>query len=269
MMTGHRVMAGCVAFVAGVVVLGGWMIAASAVAQGQELGIEAGETSPRTGGAGVIPDAAEEAVIPRAYNFEDRYRAMGEESPFMLDATPDQVIVESPFRDLAVSSFYKKPEGTRVKVVNTKTRDFFYIADYELGPGDKNRADIKVVSLESNPNPRKVRILIEADGERGTISVDESLIGVAATGPAAPPPPQNRAIPNAQAVPPNRAASPSVTPRSDGTPSGRRRIVLPRPVPRPATGPGVTQPQVGAPGQAQPPQQQAAPPAPTANPPGR
>ncbi|MEM7147468.1 MAG: hypothetical protein AAF591_20295, partial [Verrucomicrobiota bacterium] len=223
-----------------------------------------------------VPDAAEEAVIPRAYNFEDRYRAIGEESPFMLDATPEQVIVESPFRDLAVSSVYEGPKGIRVKLVNVKTKTTFYVANYELQFPNENPMGITVVSLENNRDPRKVRVTIEANGEQGTVTVDESLIGVAPTGVTPQAPTQNRGIPNAPVNQQNRTTPQSVTPRSDGTPSGRRRIVLPRPVPRPAAAPAPAtgQPQGGAQGAGvervqQVLQQPLAPQAPAANPPRR
>jgi hypothetical protein len=257
--SGRRIVPGIFAVLAGGGVLLGWLVPAGAVAQ--EIGNQGGEATP---GAGVQEATAgmDEAVIPRAYSFEDRYRDIGEESPFMLDATPDQLIVESPFRDLAVSSVYESPKGIRVKVINVKTKTPYYVTE----DPSNNALGLKVVNIESDPNPRNVKVLIEANGEQGTVTFDDSLVSAAATGPAAAP--ANRAIPNAQQQ--NRPTLPaSLTPRSDGTPSGRRRIVLPRPVARPtappAGGQGATPATTKAAGQAQ----QVLQKAPAANPPSR
>ena len=217
---------------------------------GEANALSAGEEEEEVVGVAdeTTPD---EPVVPRAYEWS-RYMALGERSPFMLDATPTQTVAESPFRDLALAGISEIGGKKRIILINLKTKEYQRIVFDPDDPAN-NTPGSQVIQIHHHPDPKQAKVEIEMNGERGTIAFDQSLIGSQLSGPQQAPQVRPPGAPG-QARPQVPAAlSSQASKAKPGSTSSRRRIVLPKSITRPTT-PATGQ---GAPVKAKPPKPKA------------
>jgi hypothetical protein len=203
------------------------------------------------------------SAIPTPYP-ADRYAATWEKNPFMVVVVSNPGPSVSFAQDWALTGLTVRPSGEAAAYIrNKQTQEFKRITNSEDKDGFK--------LLEANPNPdrKQASVKVAKGAETATLTYDESMTAPAPAAPRAPMPGQQQpgvppgqpssvagrpvipvpggvqpqqmvpqpGIPAANATqPPNQP--PGAAPRS---PSGRRRILIPPPIPPQGTPPATLQ----------------------------
>lgn len=169
-------------------------------------------------------EVPQEKAIPEPYGIY-RYTPIWDNSPFMLETPVIDVVADSAFKDLAVTSVSLVDGRARVGLVNTKTRTT------QSATNDKpNENGIQVVKVEPNRDPSKVVVELAMNQEKGTVTFDSVILQGKPT------------VPRPAAVAPGGAPTIEppggmVPPTPGGeAPATRRRIVLPKSVSKPNPG---------------------------------
>ncbi|MCP5539458.1 MAG: hypothetical protein H7A53_12605 [Akkermansiaceae bacterium] len=147
------------------------------------------------------PAAAEnddEPVIPAAYP-EDRYLAVWQKSPFMIEAAPEPAQAQKSFaRDYTLSGVLEDDSGAVVYLKNQKTGDFVRIESGKAVDG------FTLVKVNTSTDPTAASVTVQFNGETADIGVDPaSFSQPASPGTVAAVDPKQAANPNA---PPGVAA---------------------------------------------------------------
>lgn len=117
--------------------------------------------------------AQEEPVFPPAPFAPDHYEAMMKRSPFMLP-TPTETGQQAPptnwSTDFRLVNVMRVNEDYVVLVRQVSTDQRFPV---RRAP---NNLGIRIIDVRMSPDPRNVAVVLEKDGEEGTVQYDDSIL---------------------------------------------------------------------------------------------
>lgn len=116
-----------------------------------------------------MADDADEPVIPVAYP-EDRYLAVWQKSPFMLEAAPEPAQAQKSFaRDYFLVGYVESKAETVIYLKNQKTGESVRVPPIAKKEG---APEFKLIELKKDSDPREVKATISLAGETAEIGRD-------------------------------------------------------------------------------------------------
>jgi hypothetical protein len=143
-------------------------------------------------------------VAPDGYN-TDRYASLWQHSPFAL-ATVEQQAPPGFAQNFAVVAVARVDDEDLVTILNRVSQERFTVS------ADPNADGIKLVSVDSDPDPLKTKVKLQKGTENATIGFDKALL---AMNQAPAPPPPNAAAPGVPGVPATAALAAAIRQRAN------------------------------------------------------
>lgn len=113
---------------------------------------------------------AADQPIPKSHPV-DRYESLWKRSPFTLSSVSDPVVVAAGFaRQLALAGVAKIGSVELVTLVNKQSQERLLISS------QPNAQGIRLVSLQSDPDPSKITATIEKGVETAVVRFDAALL---------------------------------------------------------------------------------------------
>lgn len=129
-------------------------------------------------GDDAVPNAAGDDAVPKGYPVE-RYAVLWEHSPFTMVSTAPMAPQAGFAQNLAVVGIAKFGDHNLVTLVDRKSMERMTIDT------DADAHGIKVVSVETDPDPLKTKVTIQKGSEVATVGFDKSLLAMIQTPPPA------------------------------------------------------------------------------------